>query len=209
MMPKFRSFVRPIIRSFVRSFIQIIFVLLLCCRNSDHSFVRSFDRSSFVHSSYSSFIVRSWSLFIILPDKICPAVMLPKFRSFVRPIIRLFVRSFIVNIHRSSSLFIVRLYELFTITIHHYYSSLLFTITIHHCYYSSIIRSPQISTTHPSCGPVHLRPARPIFQSYELRWLWFSFQWELPIWSPILGFSKLSTLNFKIPSNQASKLRFQ
>jgi hypothetical protein len=209
MMPKFRSFVRPIIRSFVRSFIQIIFVLLLCCRNSDHSFVRSFDRSSFVHSSYSSFIVRSWSLFIILPDKICPAIMLPKFRSFVRPIIRLFVRSFIVNIHRSSSLFIVRLYELFTITIHHYYSSLLFTITIHHCYYSSIIRSPQISTTHPSCGPVHLRPARPIFQSYELRWLWFSFQWELPIWSPIPGFSKLSTLNFKIPSNQASKLRFQ
>ena len=67
MLPKFRSFVRPIIRSFVRSFIvpihrssfvhspyssffQIIFVLPLCCRNSDRSFVRSFDRSSFVHS---------------------------------------------------------------------------------------------------------------------------------------------------------------
>ena len=32
---------------------------------------------------------------------------------------------------------------------------------------------------------------------------------ELPIWSPILGFSKLSTLNFEIPSNQAPKLRFQ
>ena len=164
--------------------------------------------------------------------------MLPKFRSFVRPIIRSFVRSFIVPIHRS---FI----WLFTITIHHYYSpllfivtihihyssSLLFTITIHHRYYSSmisiitfpsplfivtnhryyssIIRSPQISTTHPSCCPVHLRPARPIFQSYELRWLWFSFQWELPIWSPIPGFSKLSTLNFEIPSNQASKLIFQ
>jgi hypothetical protein len=66
------SFVRPIVhgsfvRSFVHSFIQIIFVQLLCCRNSDHSFVRSFDRSfiipihrsSFVHSPYSSFIVRS------------------------------------------------------------------------------------------------------------------------------------------------------
>jgi hypothetical protein len=147
--------------------------------------------------------------------------MLPKFRSFVRLIIRSFVHSFIVPIHRS---FI----RLFTITIHRYYSSLLFTDTIHHRYYlsmisivtfssslfivtihryySSISRSPQISTTHTSCCPVHLRLARPIFQSYELSWLWFSFQWELPIWSPIPGFSKLSTLNFKIPSNQASKL---
>jgi hypothetical protein len=236
MLPKFRSFVRPITRSFVRSFIQIIFVLPLCCRNSDRSFVRSFDRSSFVHSSYSSFIVRSWSLFIVLPDNLCPAVMLPKFRSFVRPIIRSFVRSFIVPIHRSSFVHT---------TIHHHYSPLLFIITIHwhysHCYYSvllfiivtihhryyssmissnfffvtihryysSISWSPQISTTHTSCCPVHLRPARPIFQSYELWWLWFSFQWELPIWSHIPGFSKLSTLNFKIPSNQASKLRFQ
>jgi hypothetical protein len=146
--------------------------------------------------------------------------MMPKFQSFVRPIIRSFVRSFIVPIHRSSSLFIVHrsFIRLFTITIHHYYSSLLFSIvTIHRWYlwkpfrrhYSSIIWSPQISTTHLSCCPVHLRPARPIFQSYELRWLWIFFQWELPIWSPIPGFSKLSTLNFEIPSNQASKLRFQ
>jgi hypothetical protein len=129
--------------------------------------------------------------------------MLPKFRSFVRPIIRSFVRSFIVHIHRS---FIVPIHRsfirLFTITIHRYYSSLLFTDTIHHryyssslllssllltddiysnffvvtihCYYSSISRSPQISTTHTSWCPVHLSPARPIFQSYELRWLWFS-----------------------------------
>jgi hypothetical protein len=160
--------------------------------------------------------------------------MLPKFWSFVHPIIRSFVRSFIVPIHRSS--FVHRHYSsfvhtdyshhystlLFSVTIHCYYSaSLLFIVTIHrwylwqpfrrpiHRYYSSIIRSPQISTTHPSCCPVHLRPARPIFQSYELRWLWFSFQWELPIWSPILGFSKLSMLNFEIPLNQASKLRFQ
>jgi hypothetical protein len=121
---------------------------------------------------------------------------------------------------------------LFSVTIHrHYSSSLLFSVTNHRryyllmmsmvpfcCHYSSLLfiapihRSsdhPQISTTHPSCCPVHLRPDRPIFQSYELRWLWFSFQWELPIWSPIPGFSKLSTLNFEIPSNQASKLRFQ
>jgi hypothetical protein len=157
--------------------------------------------------------------------------MLPKFRSFVRPIIRLFVRSFIVPIHRSSFvhttihhhysplLFIITIHWhyspwlLFSVTIHHrYYSSMIssnfFVVTIHH-YYSSISRSPQISTTHTSCCPVHLRPAKPIFQSYELRWLWFSFQWELPIWSPIPGFSKLSTLNFEIPSNQAPKLRFQ
>jgi hypothetical protein len=121
MLPKFRSLVRPIIRSFVRSFVQIIFSLPLCCRNSDRSFVRSFDRSSFVHSSFSSFMVTIH-------------------RSFIR---------------------------LFTITIQHRYCSLLlfiddiydnlFIVTIHR-YYSSIIRSPQISTTHPSCCPVHLRP---------------------------------------------------
>ena len=129
--------------------------------------------------------------------------MLPKFRSFVRPIIRSFVRSFIVPIHRSSSLFIVHCS--FIRTIHYHYSPLLFIVTIHihysllllfiitihhryyssmisiisfppplfivtnHRYYSSIIRSPQISTTHPSCCPVHLIPARPIFQSYGLR----------------------------------------
>jgi hypothetical protein len=131
--------------------------------------------------------------------------MLPKFRSFVRPIIRSFVRSFIVSIHRSfivtihhsslvhmdysPSLCIITIYRYYSpllfiiVTIHrHYSSSLLFIVSIHHryyssmisiipflsslfiVYYSSIIRSPQISTTHPSCCPVHLRPARPIFQ---------------------------------------------
>ena len=54
--------------------------------------------------------------------------MLPKFRSFVRPFV-----------HSSYSSFIVRSYELFTITIHHYYSSLLFIVTIHHRYYLSMI----------------------------------------------------------------------
>jgi hypothetical protein len=72
--------------------------------------------------------------------------MLPKFRSFVRPIIRSFVRSFIVPIHHSSfvhrhySSVIVRAYDyspsLFIVTIHRYYSaSLLFSIvTIHRLY---------------------------------------------------------------------------
>jgi hypothetical protein len=136
MLPKFRSFVRPIIRSFVHSFVQIIFSLPLCCRNSnrsfDHSIIhRSFivpiHRSSFVHSPYSSF-------FQII---FCPAVMQPKFRSFVRS----FDRSSFV--HSSYSSFIVRSYGLFTITIHSYYSLLLFiilfTVTIHHRYYSSMI----------------------------------------------------------------------
>jgi hypothetical protein len=111
-----RSFVWSFDRSFVRP--NNFFPLPLCCRNSDCSFIRSFDRPSFVHSSYSSFIV--------LPDNFCPAVMLPKFRSFVRPIIRSFVRSFIVPIHRSSF-------------VHTNYSPSLFIVTIHHRYYSSMI----------------------------------------------------------------------
>jgi hypothetical protein len=135
MLPKFRSFVRPIIRSFVRSFVQIIFSLPLCCQNSDRSFVRSFDRSSFVHSSYSSFVHSLY--FIVLPDNLYPAFMLPKFRSSDHSIVRPFV-------HSSYSSFIVRSYDyspsLFTITIHRYYSSminvatfslLLFIVTIH------------------------------------------------------------------------------
>jgi hypothetical protein len=117
-------------------------------------------------------------------------------RSFVRSFIVPIHRSFIGTIHRSSFVHttIHRYYSpslLFTdaihhrcysptlfiiVTIHRYYSSMipiipfpssLFIVTIHH-YYSSIIQSPQISTTHPSCCPVHLRPAIPIFQSYEL-----------------------------------------
>jgi hypothetical protein len=173
MLPKFWSFVRPIIRSFVRSFI----VPIHC--------------SSFVHSSYSSFIVRSYDY--------SPSLFTVTIHHYYS--LTLFTIVTIQCYYSSSLLFI-----------HRYYPSMIssnfFTITIHR-YYSSISQSPQISTTHTSCCPVHLRPARPIFQSYELRWLWFSFQWELPISSPISGFSKLSTLNFEIPSNQASKLWFQ
>jgi hypothetical protein len=142
MLPKFRSFVRPIIQSSV----QIIFSCRYAAeipivRSSDHSIVRPF-----VHSSYSSFIVRSYDYSLSL---------------------------FTVTIHRyySHTLFII-------VTIYHYYSSSLlfiddtynyFSIATIHRYCSLISRSPQISTTHTSCCPVHLRPARPIFQSYELR----------------------------------------
>ena len=66
--------------------------------------------------------------------------MLPKFRSFVRPIIRSFVRSFIVPIHRSSFVHTNYSLSLFTITIHRYYSHTLFIIvTIYHYYSSSLL----------------------------------------------------------------------
>jgi hypothetical protein len=152
------SFVRPFVRSFlcsfvvpihhssfVRLFIQIIFVQPLCCRNSDRSFVRSFVRSSIV----------------------------PIHRSFIVTIHRLFIRLFTVTIHYCY--YSLLLFSI--VTIYYYYSSMIYIVTISsllfiaaiHRYYSPIFRPPQISTAHPSCCPAHLRPARPIFQSYELR----------------------------------------
>jgi hypothetical protein len=123
-----RSSVRPIVRSFV----QIIFFLPLCCRNSDRSFVRSFDRSSFVHSSYPTFIVRSYELFTITI-----------YRHYLPSL-------FTVTIYRYylPSLFTVTIYRhylpsLFTITIYHHYLPLLFTVTIHHYY------SPLLFIDHP------------------------------------------------------------
>jgi hypothetical protein len=83
-----RSFVRPIVRSFVRSFIQIIFFLSLCCRNSDRSIIRSLvpiHRSSFVHSPYSLF----FQIIFILP--LCCR---NSDRSFVRSFVQIiFFRS--------------------------------------------------------------------------------------------------------------------
>ena len=151
MLPKFRSFVCPIIRSFVRSFVQIIFSCRYAAeipivRSSDHSIVRPF-----VHSSYSSFIVRSYELFTITIHHYYSPLLFNRYYSHI-----LFIIVTIYHYYSSSLLFIDDIYNYFSVT------------TIHH-YYSSIIRSPQISTTHPSCCPVHLRPARPIFQSYGLR----------------------------------------
>jgi hypothetical protein len=163
-----RSSVRPIVRSFVRSFVQIIFFLPLCCRNSDRPFVRSFDRSSFVHSSYSSFIVTIHRYY--LPLLFTVTIYHHYFTVTILPLL------FTVTIYRHY--FTVTIYlTFFTVTIYRYYLPSLFTVTILpslftitiYRYYSSIIRSPQISTTHPSCCPVHLRPARPIFQLYKLR----------------------------------------
>jgi hypothetical protein len=153
--------------------------LIVC--SSDRLIVRPIVHGSSVRSSDRS---------SVRPNNPFHAVMLPKFRSFVRSIIRSFIvhskflfivhHSFIRTIHHHyftvtiyRHYFTVTIYRyylpsLFTVTIYRHYLPLLFTVTIHR-YYSSIIRSPQISTTHPSCYPVHLRPARPIFQLYKLR----------------------------------------
>jgi hypothetical protein len=177
MLPKFRSYVRSIIRSFiVRS--EFLFIV-------HRSFIRTIHHHYFIVTIYRYYLPLLFAVTI--------------YRYFL-PLL------FTVTIYR------YYLPLLFTITVYRYYLPLLITVTIHR-YYSSIIRSPQISTTHPSCCPVHLRPAKPIFQLYKLRWLWFSFQWELPIWSPILGFSKLSTLNLRflrtrLPNPDSNNSRF-
>jgi hypothetical protein len=97
------SFVRLIVRSFVRSFVRIIFFLPLCCRNSDRSFVRSFDRSSFVHSSYSSFVHRHYSSFIVRSYELFTITIHRHYSLLL----------FIVTIHRSSD------YPKFQLLIHH------------------------------------------------------------------------------------------
>jgi hypothetical protein len=63
-----------------------------------HSIVRPPVHSLFVRSSNRSWFIHT----IIRPNNLCSPVMLPKFRSLVRLIIRSFVGSFIIPIHRSS-----------------------------------------------------------------------------------------------------------
>jgi hypothetical protein len=103
-----RSSVRPIVRSIVRPFVRPNNLFPAVMLPKFRSFVRSFDRSSFVHSSYTLFIVRSLSLFTV-------------HRSFIR-------------------------------TIHHHYSSLLFIdhpITPNFNYSSIMLSSPpKTSQTH-------------------------------------------------------------
>jgi hypothetical protein len=123
MLPKFRSFVRPIVRSFVQSFMV---------RSSDRSIVRPFVRPNNLFPAVMLPKFRSFVRSII--------------RSFIVPIHR---SSFV---HRHYSPFIVRSYKLFTITIHRYYSSLLFTdhpITPNFNYSSIMLSSPpKTSQTH-------------------------------------------------------------
>jgi hypothetical protein len=164
-----RSIVRQIVRLFVRPNNLFPAVMLPKFRSFDHSIVhRSFivpiHRSSFVHTNYSP------SLFTVTIYRYyLPILFTVTFYRYFLPLL------FTVTIYRYflPLLFTVTIYRyflplLFTVTIYRYYLRLLFTVTIYR-YYSSIIRSPQISTTHPSCCPVHLRPARPISQLYKLR----------------------------------------
>jgi hypothetical protein len=136
------------------------------------SFVHSIVRP-FVHSSYSSFIVRSSSLFIV-------------HRSFIR----LFTSVFMVTIHRYYLLllFIDDIYNIFSsslfiITIHRSSDRPKFQLLIHHAVQSTLDQ-PDPYSSHTNSGDCDFPSSR-----------------ELPIWSPIPGFSKLSTLNFEIPSN--------
>jgi hypothetical protein len=114
---------RSVVHSIVRPTVHSLFV-----RSSD----RSYDRLWFVRSSDRS---------SVRPINHCSAVMLPKFRSFVRPIVRPFV-------HNPYSLSIIRSYELFTIhrIVHSHYSSFIgsFIVNIHRSsdrsfYYSSLL----------------------------------------------------------------------
>jgi hypothetical protein len=144
-----RSSVRPIVRSFVRSFVQIILFLPLCCQNSDRSFVRSFDRSSFVHSSYSSFVHRHYlpSLFIVTIYRYYLPLLFTVYRYFL-PFTVTFYRYFLP----------------FTVTFYCYYSPLLFIdhpITPNFNYSSIMLSSPpKTSQTHI---PVIQTPVTVIF----------------------------------------------
>jgi hypothetical protein len=146
MLPKFRSFVRPIIWSFARSFVQIIFSCryaaeILIVRSSDHSIVRPF-----VHSSYSSFIVHSYDYSLSLLT-----ITIHRYYSSLL---------FTYTIHHRyylSLLFII-------VTIHRHYSSLLF---IDHPIapnfnYSSIMLSSPLKTSQTHI-PVIRTPVTVIF----------------------------------------------
>jgi hypothetical protein len=196
MLPKFRSFVRTIIRSFVRSFVQIIFS---CCyaaeipivRSSDHSIVRPF-----VHSSYSSFIVRPYDYSLSLFT-----ITIHRYYSHT-----LFIIVTICRYYSSSLLFIDDIYNFFSITtIHCYYSSLLFIghLVIPNFNYSSIMLSspPKTSQTHVPIirtpvtvvflpvGTSHL-VTHPRFPQVEHAWLWDSFEPGFQTHIPIILVSK-------------------
>jgi hypothetical protein len=140
-----------------------------------HSIVRPPVHSLFVRSSDHSWFVRSCVRLFVQVIFVQPLCCQNSDRSFVRS----FDRSSVC----SESLFIVRSYDYSTFIvhlsfIHSHYSPFIvsFIVTIHrivqltiHRYYSSLVRSPTYSNAHPSYCPAHLRLARPIFQSYELR----------------------------------------
>jgi hypothetical protein len=133
-----RSSIRPIVRSFVRSFVQIIFFLSLCCRNSDRSFVRSFDRSSFVHTTIHHHYLPTFTVTIY--RYFLPLLFTVTFYCYYLPLL------FTVTIYRYF------LPLLFTVTFYRYYLPLLFIdhpITPNFNYSSIMLSSPpKTSQTH-------------------------------------------------------------
>jgi hypothetical protein len=200
-----QSFIRSFVRLFVRSFMVHPAVRPIVCPNNLCSAVMLSKFRSFVHS------------FII-----------PIHRSFIR----LFIVhcSFIVTIHRSSD----RLESLFTIHrivpshyssfIHTNYSSFVHTdyspfigslvVTIHRLsdhssYYSSLLFNNDPITQIFNCSSIMLSSSPKTCQT-NISVIWTSVTVifllvRTSLWSPIPDFSKLSTLNFEILSNQASK----
>jgi hypothetical protein len=149
MLPKFRSFVRLIIRSFVRSFVVPI------------------HRSSFVHSSYPSVIVRSSSLFIVRSYDYSLSLFTITIHRYYSH--TLFIIVTIYHYYSSSLLFIDDVYNYFSVaTIHRHYSSLLFIdhpITPNFNYSSIMLSSPpKTSQTHV---PVIRTPVTVIFLLVE------------------------------------------
>jgi hypothetical protein len=154
---------------------------MLCCRNSDRSFVRSFMVRSSVRSIVQSF-VRSFVQIIFFLLLCCRNTDRPFIRSFIVRLEFLFIvhRSSIRTIHRHYlPLLFYRYYlpSLFTITIYRHYLLSLFTVTIYRYYspllfldhpitpnfnYSSIMLSspPKTSQTHI---PVIQTPVTVIF----------------------------------------------
>jgi hypothetical protein len=102
---------------------------LSCRYAAEIPIVHSFDRSSFVHSSYSLFVHSPYSSFFQIIF-VLPLCCRNSDHSIVRPFVHSSYSSFIVTIHHSSFVHT---------TIHHHYSQLLFIIVTIHCYYSSTL----------------------------------------------------------------------
>ena len=118
---------RSVVHSIVRPNVHSSFV-----RSSDCSIVHPIVHGSFVHPSDHS-IVRPF----VCPNNLCPAIILPKFWSLVRPIAHPFVHnpcsSFLPTnyssfVHNTYSLFVQTNYSSFI------GSFILLTIVTIHCY---------------------------------------------------------------------------
>jgi hypothetical protein len=170
------SFVRSSDRSIVRPFVRPNNLFPAVMLPKFRSSVRSIDRSSFVHSSYSSFIVRSSSLFTVTIYRHYSTVTI--YRYYLPSLFyRYYLPSLFYRYYLPLLFYRHYLPLLFTVTIYCYYLPLLFTVTIYRYYlpllfidhpitpnfnYSSIMLSspPKTSQTHI---PVIQTPVSVIF----------------------------------------------